>query len=33
MKRYNLIYLYVSYLNGLLNYKSETSSQGKEGLE
>ena len=31
MKRYNLIYMYMSYSNGLVNFKSQTVGQGERG--
>ena len=31
MKGYNLIYIYMSYSNGLLNFKNSTSGQGERG--
>ena len=31
MKRYNVIYMYMNYSNGLLNFKSPTSGQGERG--
>ena len=32
MKRYNLIHMFLSYSNGLLNFKSKTSGQGERGI-